>query len=65
MLSASLQAYMASYTRRHKSKLYSWMKKIDYLKRQSTNSFPLHDFPNEREVILLSALKTGHMFEKF
>jgi hypothetical protein len=27
MLSASLQAYMASYMRRHKSNLYFWMEK--------------------------------------
>ena len=30
--------------------------------RQPTNSFPLNEFPNERKVILLSALKTGHFF---
>jgi len=30
--------------------------------RQPTNAFPLNEFPNERKVILLSALKTGHIF---
>jgi len=30
--------------------------------REPTNSFPLNGFPNERKVILLSALKTGHIF---
>jgi hypothetical protein len=38
MLSASLQADMASYMRSHKSKLYSWMEKTDYLKK--INFFP-------------------------
>lgn len=30
--------------------------------REPTNSFPLNEFPNERKVILLPALKTGHIF---
>jgi hypothetical protein len=32
------------------------------LLRQLTNSFPLNEFPNERKVILLSALKLDTFF---
>jgi len=47
-----------------KEEIHFILKALCFL-RQPTNSFPLNEFPNERKVILLSTLKTGHIFQKF